>query len=84
MVRGDDQDSRSSTLDLRWSYIPASMVVTPPSHALRAATFRFSGGGEVRGATSVLVKLDGPDQCRGFRARDPIGMADAERMKTNH
>lgn len=31
----------------------------------------------------MLVKLDGLDQSRGFRAHKPISMADAERIKTN-
>jgi len=37
-------------------------------------TFRFSGGGDARSETFVLVKLD---------ERNPDGVADTERMKTN-
>jgi hypothetical protein len=50
---------------------------------IEPATFRFSGGGEVRCEAFVLVKLDELDQFRRFRTRNPNRMADAERIETD-
>jgi len=48
---------------------------------IEPATFRFSGGGEVKRDEFVLAKLDELDHNPGFRARDLNGAADAKRMK---
>ena len=48
----------ASTLDLRRSDIAAKKDAVARSYALRASTFHFSGGGEVRSETFVLVKLE--------------------------
>jgi hypothetical protein len=48
---------------------------------IEPATFRFSGGSDLRSETFVLVKLDELDASRGFRARGTTGVADTERMK---
>jgi hypothetical protein len=49
---------------------------------IEPATFRFSGGSDLRSETFVLVKLDELDPSWGFRARITNAVADTERMKT--
>jgi hypothetical protein len=48
---------------------------------IEPATFRVSGGSDLRSETFVLVKLNELDASRGFRARGTTGVADTERMK---
>jgi hypothetical protein len=58
-------------------------VIVVARAGIEPATFRFSGGSDLRSETFVLVKLDELDASPGFRARGTTGVADIERMKAS-